>query len=210
MENYNPTLLSKKQILTGTTIALVVGMLLLVSAVLPAEYGIDPLGTGKALGFSRLYHANETARTTKIGAGTTEASPLLAIKDLGSDPEVPRPKEAQNPPPVQQYGERRDSVLVMVAAGKGIEYKVKVLKYGTLKYDWTTDQGILYSDFHGDVKELTPPKEEFYVSYTVAYSNNVAGTFLAPYEGRHGWYFKNKSDRDITVTLRLSGQYILD
>ncbi len=210
MENYNPTLLNKRQILTGTAIALLVGILLFVSAVLPAEYGMDPLGTGKSLGLSKLYHSHAAESTTKLEAGTTEASPLLAIKDLGSSPEVPMPKEAQNPPPVQQYSERQDSVIVKVAAGKGIEYKVKVLKYGSLKYDWTTDEGILYSDFHGDVKEATPPKEEFYVSYTVAYSNNVAGTFLAPYEGRHGWYFKNRSDRDITVVLRLNGQYALE
>lgn len=210
MENANPLALNKKQILTATFAALVLGAFLFVAAVLPAEYGSDPLGTGKLFGFSRLYQAEALADVAMIEAGDPKAFPVLKKEDLGSDPEVPMPKEAQNPPPASQYAERQDSLTVRVPAGKGIEYKVKVLKFGSLKYEWTTDQGVLYSDFHGEVKEATPPKEEFFLSYTIAYSNNLIGTFLAPYEGRHGWYFKNRTEKDIVVSLRLSGQYALE
>lgn len=210
MENTKPLLLNKKQILTATFIALILGGVLFVAAVLPAEYGVDPLGTGKMLGFSRLYQPAAAADGPMIAAGHPTAFPILKKEELGSDPTVPMPKEAQNPPPANQYAERQDSVTVRIAAGKGIEYKVKVLKYGSLQYEWVTDQGVLYADFHGEVKEATKPKEEFYLSYTIAYSNNMIGTFLAPYEGRHGWYFKNKSDKDIVVSLRLSGQYVLE
>lgn len=210
MENINPILLNRKQILTATFVALVLGAFLFVAAILPAEYGSDPLGTGKLLGFSRLYQAENPSEVATIEAGAPNAYPQLKKEDLGSEPNVPVPKEAQNPPPANQYAERQDSVTVRVPAGKGIEYKVKVLKHGSFKYEWTTDQGVLYSDFHGEVKEATPPKEEFFLSYTIAYSNNLIGTFLAPYEGRHGWYFRNKSDKDIVVSLRLSGQYALE
>jgi hypothetical protein len=37
----------------------------------------------------------------------------------------------------------------------------------------------------------------------------MAGTFLAPFEGKHGWFFRNNGDQDVTVTLRLKGQYSL-
>lgn len=210
MENVNPLLLNRKQILTATFVALVLGAFLFVAAVLPAEFGSDPLGTGKLLGFSQLYQADAPTEVAMVTAGDPKAYPVLKKEELGSESSVPTPKEAQNPPPASQYTECQDSVTVMVAAGKGIEYKVKVHKYGSFKYEWATDQGVLYSDFHGEVKEATPPKEEFFLSYTIAYSNNLIGTFLAPYEGRHGWYFKNRTDKDIVVSLRLSGQYALE
>jgi hypothetical protein len=37
----------------------------------------------------------------------------------------------------------------------------------------------------------------------------MAGTFTAPFEGKHGWYFRNESKQAIVVTLRLKGQYEL-
>ncbi|VEE05158.1 Uncharacterised protein [Chryseobacterium gleum] len=45
-------ILDKKSIIKQVIYALIIGAVLLVSAVLPAEYGIDPLGIGKATGFS--------------------------------------------------------------------------------------------------------------------------------------------------------------
>ena len=42
---------SKKAIAKATAIALIVAVVILFTAVLPAEYGIDPLGTGKTLHF---------------------------------------------------------------------------------------------------------------------------------------------------------------
>ena len=37
----------------------------------------------------------------------------------------------------------------------------------------------------------------------------MAGSFIAPYEGKHGWYFKNKSNQDIEVSINLTGEYQL-
>jgi hypothetical protein len=48
---------SKKAIAKATGIALVVALVILFTAVLPAEYGIDPLKTGKALHLTDLAKA---------------------------------------------------------------------------------------------------------------------------------------------------------
>jgi hypothetical protein len=207
MKDMNPSLLTRGQILKATLGALILGILLFVIAVLPAEYGSDPLGTGKLLGFSRLYRPNDPVST--IGGSAPQAYPPLKLEELGSGPDVPMPKEAQNPAPARQFEQRQDSITILIPAGKGLEYKMNILKYGTVKYEWITGQGILYFDFHGEVKEANPSKDVFFESYTAAYSNNMIGTFLAPFEGRHGWYFKNKGETDIVVSLRLSGQYTL-
>jgi len=201
-------ILNKKQLLKATLVAIVLGALVLVTAVLPAEYGIDPTGVGKTLGFSKLYIENDddTSETLTI---TDENRPVIRLEKAGSGPDVAVPSEAFLPAPDTQYSERTDEVTVSVPAGKGIEYKINVLKYGKVKYEWLTNSGVLYFDFHGEVKQKIKPEQVYFESYTIAYSNNMVGTFLAPFEGKHGWYFRNSSDKDITVNLRLKGQYVL-
>lgn len=198
----HPTL-SKKKIVKATLIGLAIGAIVLVCGIMPAEYGIDPTGAGKLFGFSRLYVPEQSA-----GSGAAPGNyPMIKLEDAGSGPEVARPVEADNPPPEKQYDERMDSVQVIVPAGKGIEYKVYMLKYGTMKYEWTSGGTVLFFDFHGEVAQENPPKNVFFQSHTVAYSNNMVGTFVSPFEGKHGWYFRNKTAKDVAVVIRLKGQY---
>ncbi|MDP2412739.1 hypothetical protein [Daejeonella sp.] len=209
MSEMNHPVLGKNAIIKSTIIALVLGITLLITAVLPAEYGMDPTGAGKLFGFSRLYVAEEALGDAGSSTQTVQSNPLIKLEKAGSGPDVPRPAEANNPAPVQQFTLRNDSVQVTVPAGKGIEYKINMLKYGTMKYEWVTDTGTVYFDFHGEVKQGKEAKAVYFESYTIAYSNNMVGTFLSPYEGKHGWFFRNNSDKDIVVTLRLQGEYTL-
>ena len=69
---------SKRAIVKATGIALAVALLILFTAVLPAEYGIDPLRTGKALGLIGLSKASETnagARAIPAQTGIYTAQP---------------------------------------------------------------------------------------------------------------------------------------
>lgn len=198
--------MGKKQLLKSIGIALFIGVLVLLTAVLPAEYGMDPLGTGKLFGFEKLYQ--DDTETNKIETSILNFE-KIKLEKLGSPASVLKPTEANNPAPEAQFSQREDTIKVSVPAGKGLEYKFKMLKYGSVKYEWFTDQGIVYIDFHGEVKQVDPPENVFYESYTLAYSNNMAGTFTAPFEGKHGWYFRNESNKDIVVTLRLKGKYEL-
>jgi len=210
MENQDIPKMNNKQLLKSVVIAIIIGGLVLVTAVLPAEYNIDPLGTGKLFGFSSLYVEDTGAEiNTVTTAGTIKMNPLR-IEKLGSPPQVPRPIEANNPSPVTQFPMRMDTIKVLVPARKGIEYKFKALKYASIKYDWSSsDNNIVYIDFHGEVRQDDPPKNVFYESYTLAYSQNMAGTFTAPFEGKHGWYFRNDTNEVIEITIRLKGQYQL-
>src|SRR5437868_9251163 len=63
---------SKKAIGMATLAAFLVAVILLVTAVLPAEYGIDPLGTGKAIGLTNLPKAT-AAKPAEQPAGTAPA-----------------------------------------------------------------------------------------------------------------------------------------
>lgn len=207
MTHNKQALLNKKQLLKSVIIALVIGFIVLITAVLPAEYGIDPLGTGKLFGFGRLYQDDTKTK------GNSQNSVLnfkkITLEKIGSPANVPKPIEANNTAPKEQFSKRQDTIKITVPAKKGIEYKFKILKYGSVKYEWSTDKGIVYIDFHGEVKQENPPENVFYESYTLAYSNNMAGTLTAPFEGKHGWYFRNETNKDIVVTLRLKGEYEL-
>ncbi len=209
METNDHPIMTKKQLIKSVFTALFIGITVLVVAVLPAEYNIDLLGAGELFGFNKLYvQPTENEINAQIVPTNFKK---LTIEEIGSDPDVPKPIEVDNPPPAQQYSIQEDNnISVVVKAGKGIEYKFKALKYGKIKYEWSTNDGsVLYSDMHGEVLLENPPKEEFFESYTEAYSNNMTGTLTAPFEGIHGWYFRNKNKEDVTVSIKLKGQYQL-
>jgi hypothetical protein len=201
MKNNNQLIVSKKQLLKSVIIAFLIGGFVFITAVLPAEYGKDPVGTGKLFGFSKLY-IKENINQLNFKK--------IELKDVGSPINITKPLEANNPAPEKQFGLKHDSITVKIPPKKGIEYKVKMLKYGSTKYEWySQNREVVFLDFHGEVEEKNPPKEVFYESYTVAYSNNMGGTFTAPFKGKHGWYFKNLSDKEITIIIKLKGQYQL-
>ena len=72
---------SRGQIAIATVIALIVAAVLLVVAVLPAEYGIDPLKTGKALGLMDLAQASEKPQAVASASDKESASivPTLVV-----------------------------------------------------------------------------------------------------------------------------------
>lgn len=204
-------ILETKKIIKATIVALLLGTIILVIAVLPAEYGIDPTGLGKMMGFNKLHQdAEKTEVTSSLQVVEKPSSNrILKLENGGSDPEVKRPIEANNPPPTKQLEVREDSIQITIPAGGDLEYKINMLKYGVVKYEWITSKGTVFFDFHGEVKEANPTDNIYYESYTVAYSNNMIGNFLSPFEGKHGWYFKNINDTVITISIRLKGQYAI-
>lgn len=96
------------------------------------------------------------------------------------------------------------TIEVVVPAGRGVEYKFAMPQYAKMTYEWLTDGEALYFDLHGEPKGDTTG---YFESYTIATSNEMKGSFTAPFTGSHGWYWKNKSDKPIAVQLLVKGQY---
>ncbi|NVJ97283.1 MAG: hypothetical protein HWE25_03965 [Alphaproteobacteria bacterium] len=169
-------LLSTKNLLRGTVAAAVFAGIALVTVILPAEYEIDPLGTGKVLGLTDIAAAVDTADVTFA----------VAVENS------------------QAFPEREDTIEIPIAAGKGLEYKLHMLPGATVQHEWTVDGGELYYDFHGEPQGDTTG---YYESFAIATSSGMSGLFYAPWEGSHGWYWKNKTDVAMTITLKLKGSY---
>lgn len=96
------------------------------------------------------------------------------------------------------------TIEITVPAGRGVEYKFGMEQYAKLTYEWMTDGAPLYFDLHGEPEGDTTG---YFESYTIATSDEVKGSFTAPFAGSHGWYWKNRSDKPVAVQLLVKGQY---
>lgn len=101
---------------------------------------------------------------------------------------------------------RTDKVEIIIPAGKGLEYKLNMDKYAHVSYEWQTDGVPLYFDFHGEPAGDTTG---YFESFSITTSTNMKGSLTAPFKGAHGWYWKNKSEQAVTVSLSTQGYYTI-
>ncbi|WP_242116405.1 hypothetical protein [Sphingomonas lacusdianchii] len=171
--------------------ALAAGAAILVLFVLPAEYAIDPTGSGKALGLTRMATGDDAAEDAPVAPAAASA-PAIAV------PAQTQANIARATP------FRTDEKTVTLEPGKGIEVKARMKAGDSFNFRWTST-GPVRADMHG---EPVGGKEDEFTDYwkqkDIASSQ---GSFTAPFAGTHGWYWKNREDKPITVTVRLDGFY---
>jgi hypothetical protein len=174
---------SKAALAKATGIALLIALILLFTAVLPAEYGYDPLKTGKALGLTGISQA-----------------PEKAVKGA-----APTPVAGQSVYTAQPRIYKVDSEDFQLRPNEGVEMKYHMQKGAGMVYGWKAD-GKLTFEFHGepDVK----PNKDYFESYEL--DDKIGkeasyGSFTAPSTGIHGWFFKNKTDKDVQFHLTVAG-----
>ncbi len=206
----------KRELLRGTVYAAIVAAVILTVAVLPAEYGVDPTGLGKAMGLTKLHADSATPAIANNSAAVQAPGAATAVPAAG--PSVPAggsPRSTVSAPGEQRamtissrpsLPYRTDDMEILVAPGKGVEVKTLLAKGQTLIYTWKTkDAALVNHDFHGEpVNAKENEFESFILEKEVSESR---GTFIAPFTGVHGWYWKNKSTVPVTVVLRASGFY---
>lgn len=181
------------QLFRATAVALVAAGAILVTVVLPAEYAIDPTGAGRALGFTQMgeVKAQLAAEAAADAIPQVSPTPLVSQSSASADPVV---------------GERRSDVTTLtLAPGEGAEIKAKMAKGASLQFDWSVSGGAVNFDTHGD-----PPNapRSFYHGYGKGKdSTGEQGTLVAAFDGKHGWFWRNRSDRPVTITLRTDGIY---
>ena len=73
-----------------------------------------------------------------------------------------------------------------------------------MTYEWLTDDEPLYFDLHGEPEGDTTG---YFESYAIATLAEMKGSFTAPFDGSHGWYWNNESDKPIAIQLIIKGQY---
>nr|WP_315396887.1 transmembrane anchor protein [uncultured Duganella sp.] len=194
----------KKELLRGMLIAAGVAAVLLLGAVLPAEYGIDPTGVGKALGLTRL----SDAAAPEAPAAPSAAAPAAGAPGAAKRSTVAAKGEerALTIASAQTVAYRADTMEIVLPPKKGIEVKTHLAKGATLIYSWKTKNGELVNhDFHGEPVDAGQNEfESFILGKGVSQSQ---GSLIAPFTGVHGWYWKNTSTEPVTIVLNASGFY---
>jgi hypothetical protein len=180
---------SKKAIAKATGIALAAAVVILFSAVLPAEYGIDPLKTGKAL------HLTDLARAT---AAKPEPKPAVGARPTAAPAGI---YTAQ--PAIYKV----DSEDLSLMPGEGVEIKYHMQKGAGMLYSWKATGNVAF-EFHGEPDNK--PNKDYFESYELddqVGKNHSNGSFIAPTTGIHGWFWENKGKKQVDIHLTTAGFY---
>lgn len=205
-----------------TLIAAAVAAVLLVTVVLPAEYGIDPTRIGGVLGLTEMgeikmqlaleaeaeeaaaasaqLSAADAARLASIERRLDEIQTLLTsgatALAVGATQQRSEPTGDQPTEPVW-----RDEITITLTPGEGVEYKLAMIEGAEAEFQWSANGGLLNYDTHGN----GPGNSISYEEGRGAPEDN--GVLIAAFDGDHGWFFRNRTDTDVRLTLKTRGDY---
>ena len=219
------------QLLRSTIIAIISAAVILVTIVLPSEYAIDPTGIGAKLGLTQMGEikmelaaeaeaeakaavadAASSTAATSASQSTTPATPPSSGEPAAVSVAPPAaPRVAPTPPVTQAATQpaktaapvgKSDEISFTLKPGQGAEIKLVMKAGAKVKYSWTANGAVVNFDTHGDGGGRS-------ISYEKGRSvPSDEGILEAAFEGNHGWFWRNRTKSDVTVTLKTSGDYI--
>ncbi|MEE9356112.1 MAG: hypothetical protein V3U75_11030 [Methylococcaceae bacterium] len=140
----------------------------------------------------------------EYGIDPTGLGKKMGLTVLAKPLQQQEAKKAVACPTGEQIENWSDVVIITVPPASGLEYKFQLQQDAELTYTWSTDGGELYFDFHGEPAGDT---SGYFKSYKETTDSQSKGTLAAPFTGIHGWYWENKSQNPVQVTLKTKGQY---
>jgi len=181
---------------SGKTLALItgggllLGALIVVGAIMPAEFNTDPLGIGKASGISRLWAPEEKDFAGSGALATSSDAPKQShIVDI--------------PLGAADWKEAAIEYKVAMKPGQSIFYK-----WTATNLDGSPATVPVETDQHGhDLPAEGQPQTV--IDYRKARLLADQGSLTAPIDGIFGWYFRNHSPDPIMIRLEIEGFYTL-
>ncbi|WP_296281703.1 transmembrane anchor protein [Pseudoxanthomonas sp.] len=199
----NTDLPSSRQLLRSTIIAFIVAVLLLVTVVLPSEYAIDPTGIGRMLGLTEMGEikgqlAEEATADAARDAAAVAAAARAPVSSAASSASPAAPAT-----PAVDTTQWRDEMQVELAPGQGAEVKLAMTAGQKANFAWTAQGGVVNFDTHGDGG--TGGESTSYEKGRGVAADE--GVLEAAFNGNHGWFWRNRSEAEVTITLRTAGDY---
>ena len=196
----NAELPSVAQLIKSTILAITLAAIILVTVVLPSEFGIDPTGIGNQLGLSKMGEI-KISLTKESEADTATVESKKTTKDNSAElvsTSVEKTFTTQQSSPA-----RSDKMTISLFPNQGKEVKLIMKKGAQVKYIWWTDQGRANYDVHADsVKHQID-----YHSYEKGSTVRKEGDMKAAFDGKHGWFWRNRTSKTMTITLQVEGEY---
>jgi hypothetical protein len=199
---------SSAQLLRSTAIAAGAAAVILFTVVLPSEYNIDPTGIGGVLGLTEMGEIKqqlaEEAEADRLMMEAQDEQSSLGDAIFGAffgaayaQEADPAPAEAQ----AEGESEWTDEVSFSLEPGEGTEIKLAMEADAVATFSWSVEGGVVNYDLHGDGE-----------GNSISYQEDRAvpghdGELTAAFTGNHGWFWRNRGDAPVTVTLRVAGDY---
>ena len=184
---------TKAQLRRSAIIAAIGAVAIGVTVYMPAELGEDPTGVGTLLGLTEMgkikQQLAEEAEADAVLHGAEESSSLIDDV-LGLFAGTAQAEEAW-----------RDEIVFTLAPGEYTEIKATMEEGETLSYAWAATGGRINFDLHAHAAGQN-------VTYEKGRGQVLGeGSFVTPFAGDHGWFWRNRDDADVTVVLQLRGDY---
>ena len=206
---------SPRALLRSTAVALAVAAVLLVTVVLPAEYGIDPTGIGRPLGLTRMgeikvalaleAEADAAADAAALAAEEAAAASFAATATVGPLAGSSGGEEATAGVGETTAVANLEMIELTLQPDEGKEIKLVMREGARVSYEWWTVGGVVNYDTHGDPEDAPAG---FYHGYGKGQSTESdEGVLTAAFDGLHGWFWRNRTDDVVTVTLRVEGDF---
>ena len=196
----NQQLPSSRQLIRATLIALVTALVLLATVVMPAEYAIDPTGIGRILGLTQMGEIKEqlAEETTADAAKTIQPIAQTAVAETQPTPVADTPAKAAKE--LMSH-----NINFRLKPGQAAEIKLEMKQSAQVNYSWSANGGKVNYDTHGD--PFNAPKG-FYHGYSKGrFQPSDSGTLEAAFDGNHGWFWRNRTDQEILISLEVEGDY---
>ena len=196
-----------RKLVRSTVIALLTAIGLLVTVVMPSEYAVDPTGVGRALGLTQMGELKIILAQEALA----DAAPPQAIAPAPAPaPQIaqiqPAALPATQPAAATAPALKTNQMTVTLKPGEGTEIKLEVLKNKTVSYEWTAVGGPVNYDTHG---EPYNGEKGYFHSYNKGKQvKSDKGEFTAIFDGTHGWFWRNRSNNDVTISLKTTGDYL--
>lgn len=188
-----------KRLLRSVALAIIGAAAILVLVVLPAEYGIDLTGAGRAMGLTQI-HAPPRKLEIQDVIGGNEDYQKAAVVDAGQPVPLPNPAVVQ----IKAAEPASRTITVTLKPDEQTEIKAIMDAAQVILYSWKAEGGEVYTDFHGH----EPSAGDAFVRYEEQQSGTHGdGSLVAPFSGEHGWYWLSLSDQPVTITLKVSGYF---
>jgi hypothetical protein len=189
---------STNQLIKSTILAAATAGVLLITVVMPAEYGIDPTAIGNLIGLKKMGEI----RVSLKKEAADQAQNTAASNELQQ--EAVNPAVSSTPQPAgTSVKTLNHEMQVTLAPDEGVEIKVEMSKGNKVQYAWSTDSGKANFDVHADSQALGID----YHQYGKGSSQSEQGTIEAAFDGSHGWFWRNRTSEPIVITLKTEGEY---
>lgn len=203
---------STGRLLKSTAIAAAVAAALLVTVVMPAEYGRDPTGIGGVLGLTEMGRIKVSLAEEAAAEEEAEAASAQAAPEPAQSAEAPAGEmhthgdgepHSHGPAPVEVEAAATsvEERTVTLAADEAVEIKLVMEEGDAVDYVWFTDGPIANYDLHGDRPGLD------YFNYAKGREARVEGQLVADFTGSHGWFWRNRAGEPLTITLQVDGTF---